>query len=567
MTRKIDNKRLGQLREGQGEIANHIIDEFAAGRLSRRDFVRRGTVVGISVPLLGSILAACGSSGTSSSPSGGSSSAAGAPGAVIKAGIVTPTGAINPVTVADQGGLDMLGQTGEYLCLSTQTLTLKPVLATSWTPNSKADVWTFKIRQNVKFHNGQALTADDVVYTYQLHTNPKGEANALSAFGGVLTPAGVKKVDDMTVEFHLSAPNGNFPYLTSSDNYNMIILPKGYDPAKWQSTFLGTGPFKLGSYTPKSGATFTRNESYWGKKALPSSTQFTFYDTQNPMILGLTGGTIDVVGQFAVAGAQELLTGSYNIIKLKSSAHRQLSMRNDKAPFTDARVRQAIALTLDRPAIVKALFQGFADVGNDSPFAPVYPSTNTSVAQRTKDIAKAKSLLAAAGHGSGFSTQLVTENFVEIPQYAQIVAQSAKEIGVNIGLKVESSSQYYGKATFGNSDWLDATMSLVDYGHRGVPNVFLTSPLETYNAKTGTGTWNAAHFANAQYDKLVAQYIAASDLGTQKTLAGQIETLLLAQTPIIFGYFYNYLTATTKGVTGVYPTAVGHLFLYDAAKS
>ena len=567
MTRKIDNKRLGQLREGQGEIANHIIDEFAAGRLSRRDFVRRGTVVGISVPLLGSILAACGSSGTSSSPSGGSSSAAGAPGAVIKAGIVTPTGAINPVTVADQGGLDMLGQTGEYLCLSTQTLTLKPVLATSWTPNSKADVWTFKIRPGVKFHNGQALTADDVVYTYQLHTNPKGEANALSAFGGVLTPAGVKKVDDMTVEFHLSAPNGNFPYLTSSDNYNMIILPKGYDPAKWQSTFLGTGPFKLGSYTPKSGATFTRNESYWGKKALPSSTQFTFYDTQNPMILGLTGSTIDVVGQFAVAGAQELLTGSYNIIKLKSSAHRQLSMRNDKAPFTDARVRQAIALTLDRPAIVKALFQGFADVGNDSPFAPVYPSTNTSVAQRTKDIAKAKSLLAAAGHGSGFSTQLVTENFVEIPQYAQIVAQSAKEIGVNIGLKVESSSQYYGKATFGNSDWLDATMSLVDYGHRGVPNVFLTSPLETYNAKTGTGTWNAAHFANAQYDKLVAQYIAASDLGTQKTLAGQIETLLLAQTPIIFGYFYNYLTATTKGVTGVYPTAVGHLFLYDAAKS
>ena len=567
MTRKIDHKRLGQLREGQGEIANHIIDEFAAGRLSRRDFIRRGTVVGISVPLLGSILAACGSSGTSSAPSGGSSSAAGAPGAVIKAGIVTPTGAINPVTVADQGGLDMLGQTGEYLCLSTQTLTLKPVLATSWTPNSKSDVWTFKIRPGVKFHNGQALTADDVVYTYQLHTNPKGEANALSAFGGVLTPAGVKKVDDLTVEFHLSAPNGNFPYLTSSDNYNMIILPKGYDPAKWQSTFLGTGPFKLGSYTPKSGATFTRNESYWGKKALPSSTVFTFYDTQNPSILALTGGTIDVVGQFAVAGAQELLTGSYNIIKLKSSAHRQLSMRNDKAPFTDPRVRQAIALTLDRPAIVKALFQGFADVGNDSPFAPVYPSTNTSIPQRKLDIAKAKSLLAAAGHGSGFSTQLVTENFVEIPQYAQIVAQSAKEIGVNIGLKVETSTQYYGKGTFGNSDWLDATMSLVDYGHRGVPNVFLTSPLETYNAKTGTGTWNAAHFANPQYDKLVAQYIAASDLGTQKTLAGQIETLLLAQTPIIFGYFYNYLTATLKGVTGVHPTAVGHLFLYDAAKS
>src|ERR1700759_3089909 len=399
MTRKIDQNRLGQLRQGQGEIANHIIDEFAAGRLSRRDFIRRGTVVGISVPLLGSILAACGSSGSPTTGASASSTAKGAPGAVIKAGIVTPTGAINPVTVADQGGLDMLGQTGEYLCLSTQTLTLKPVLATSWTPNSKSDVWTFKIRQNVKFHNGQALTADDVVYTYQLHTNPKGEANALSAFGGVLAPAGVKKVDDFTVEFHLSAPNGNFPYLPSSDNYNMIILPKGYDPAKWQSTFLGTGPFKLGSYTPKSGATFTRNESYWGKKALPSSTQFTFYDTQNPMILGLTGGTIDGSGQVAGVGAQELLTGSYNIIKLKSSAHRQLSMCNDQAPLTAPRVRPRIALTLNRPQIVQALFKGYADVGNDSPFAPVFPSTNTPVAQRTQNISQAKSLLSAAGHG------------------------------------------------------------------------------------------------------------------------------------------------------------------------
>src|SRR6266567_3168110 len=567
MTKKIDHNRLGQLRQGQGEIANHIIDEFAAGRLSRRDFIRRGTVVGISVPLLGSILAACGSSGSSSSPSGGSSSAAGKAGAVIKAGIVTPTGAINPVTVADQGGLDMLAQTGEYLCLSTQTLTLKPVLATSWTPNSTSNVWTFKIRQGVKFHNGQALTADDVVYTYQLHTNPKGGSNALSAFGGVLLPAGVKKVDDFTVEFHLSAPNGNFPYLTSSDNYNMIIIPKGYDPAKWESTFLGTGPFKLGSYTAKSGATFTRNESYWGKKALPSSTQFTFYDTQNPGILGLTGGTVDVLGQFAVAGAQELLTGSYNIIKLKSAAHRQLSMRCDKAPFTDPRVRQAIALTLDRPAIVKALFKGYADVGNDSPFAPVYPSTNTTVAQRTIDIAKAKSLLKAAGHRNGFTTQMLANQQQEIPQYAQIIQQAAREIGVTIHTKVEPPSVYYGNFKFGTSDWLDGTMSLVDYGHRSVPNAFLTNPLQTINANTGTGAWNAARFSSAQYDKLAAQYIATADLSSQRTIAGKIETLLLDQTPIVYGYFYNYLSASAQNVHGIYPTAIGHIFLYNTTKS
>jgi peptide/nickel transport system substrate-binding protein len=188
------------------------------------------------------------------------------------------------------------------------------------------------------------------------------------------------------------------------------------------------------------------------------------------------------------------------------------------------------------------------------------------VAQRAQNLSQAKSLLAAAGHPSGFSTQLITENVLEIPQYAQIIVQSAAQIGVKISLKVESSSQYYGK-TFGSSDWLDATMSLVDYGHRSVPNVFLGAPLVTTNATTGAGPWNAAHFSNSQYDSLVTQFNAASDLSTQRSLAGQIETLLLAQTPVVYGYFYNYLTATAKNVTGVYPTAIGHLFLYNAAKS
>ncbi len=562
-----NHRRLDRLREGQGDIANHVIDEYVAGRLSRRDFLRRGSVIGISVPVLGAVVAACGSSSTS--PSSSPSSAAAKSGATIRVGIIVPTAAINPVTVADQGGLDMLAQTGEYLCLSTQTLALTPVLATSWTANSAADVWTFKIRQGVKFHDGTPLTADDVVYTYQLQTDPSNDSNALSAFGGVLDPSGVQKVDDYTVAFHLEAPNGNFPYLTSSDNYNMIIIPKGYNPANWQSSFIGTGPFVLKSYTAKVGASFARNEDYWGPKALPAATEFTFYTDQTPEILALSSGTIDVVGQFAVSGGEQLLAAGapYNIIKLRSSAHRELSMRCDQAPFTDSRVRQAIALTLDRPAIVQALFKGFADVGNDSPFAPVFPSTNTTVPQRTQDIAKAKSLLAAAGFPNGFTTHLTTEQLLEIPSYAQIIAQSAKAIGVTIGLTIESSAAYYGKATFGNSDWLDATMSLVDYGHRSVPNVFLGAPLQTINAKTGTGSWNAAHFNDPQYDSLVAQYVATVDLSSQRAIAGQIETLLLDQTPVIYGYFYNYLTATAKNTTGAYPTAIGHIFLYNATKS
>ena len=95
--------------------------------------------------------------------------------------------------------------------------------------------------------------------------------NAASVFNGVLTNDGVKKVDDQTVEFNLEAPNGNFPYLISSDNYNMIVVPNGTDYSKWDKTFIGTGPFTMNSYQPKIGATFLPNPNWWGGKVLPPS--------------------------------------------------------------------------------------------------------------------------------------------------------------------------------------------------------------------------------------------------------------------------------------------------------
>jgi peptide/nickel transport system substrate-binding protein len=140
-------------------------------------------------------------------------------------------------------------------------------------------------------------------------------------------------------------------------------------------------------------------------------------------------------------------------------------------------------------------------------------------------------------------------------------AQSAAKIGVDIKLKVETQSAYYGKATFGNSDWLDGTMSLVDYGDRGVPNVFLEAPL----AKGGP--WNAAHFANATYDGLVKQYVASVDLSSQRAIAGRIERLLLEQTPLVIPYWIDGLTATTSSVHGVLAAANGGIFLKDATRA
>ena len=562
--RNIDHERLDDLRRGRGPVQEHVIDEFVAGRLSRRDFIRKGSAIGLSMPVLGGILAACGSSGTTPSSSG--TSAAGKAGGTIKAGLFTPVGAINPITINDQGGLELMGNVGEFLVFTDHSGVYHPWLATSWSANADASVWTFKIRQGVKFNDGTPMTVDDVVYSFQTQSDPKSAGNALSQFGGFLAPDGVQKVDSETVAFHLSAPNNGFVDSVSEDNYNMIVVPKGFDYANYQKQFAGTGRFMMSNYTPSVGATFVRNPHYWGTKALPSKIEFTFFATEQPMASALQAGSIDVMDQFSVAGSPQLLTGGFNVISVRGAAQRQLSMRNDIKPFNNKLVRQAIALTLDRPGIVAALFKGQATVGNDSPFAPNFAATNHSVPQRVKNLTQAKKLLAQAGVPNGFSTPLLTENIQEIPHFAQIIKQSAAQIGVTINLTIEAQSKYYGDGVVGKSDWLDGEMSLVDYGARSVPNLYLAAPLQSINTKTGTGAWNAARFNDPTYDKLSKQFIATVDLQSQKNLAGQIQQLLLDETPIIWAYFYNYLTATQKNVTGVYPTAQGQLFLWNAAK-
>ncbi|MGX5840813.1 ABC transporter substrate-binding protein [Mesorhizobium sp. ArgA1] len=553
----IKNYRLLDLiRRQRTPLENHLIDGLVDGRVSRREFIRHGSLLGLSLPLLGGITTAAGLSGMPSL-----ARAQGAPGATIRVASSVPAAAIDPVTIADAGGLLVMQQVAEFLCVDGPDLVLQPALAESWKPNADGTVWTFTLRKGVKFHSGGEMKAEDVVASIDRLADPANSSNALSVFNGILKKGASKKVDDYTVEFHLDAPNGNFPYMLSSDNYNAVIVPATYK-GDYEKSFDGTGPFKIEKYTPKVGASFVRNENYWGPKALPERTEFTFFADMQPMILALQGGQVDIINQMPVLSGVALLNDpNVDIISLKSSAHQQLHMHCDEGPTKDARVRRAIALCLDREKLAAGLMKGRSALGNDSPFAAVYPSTDTSVPQRKQDIAQAKQLMEAAGVGQGFKMTLTTERYLEIPEYAQLVQNWVKEIGIELELNILDQGAYYGDAVFGKSNWLDSAMGITDYGHRGVPNVYLAAPLKS------EGTWNAAHFKNKDYDALATSYIAALDLEAQKADAGKIQKLLLEETPVIFGYFYDYLTATAKGVTGVQPTAMSQLFLDKASKA
>jgi peptide/nickel transport system substrate-binding protein len=546
--------RLDEVRRERSEIENNLIDALTTGKINRREFVRRGTVLGLSLSSLSFIAAACGGDDDDATATGTTEGTA-KPGGTLRTGIIAPAIELNPLVVYDEGGLAVLGQSGEYLAWSNDQLELEPRLAESWTPNQDGSIWTFKIRQGVTFHDGTPLTARDVAYTLNLNADPKNEGNALSAFGdpGGLSAGGAEAPDDATVIVTLNGPNGSFPYLVSSDNYNVIVLPDGFDPATWEKSFMGTGPWVLDRFTPQQSVTYTKNPNYWDTQRQPLAdvSELRFYAEDQARILAIQGGEVDILSQFQIVAGGEALLNDPNIAvtEVKAAQHRQIHMRTDQEPFQDKRVRQAMALLLDRPTIIEGFFQDKADIGNDNPFAPVYPFTDTSVPQREVNVEQAKQLLADAGKGDGFKVELSTWDNYEIPQLAQLLQGAAKELGITITLNITDAGTYY------SDFWLNSPLGITDYGHRGVPTVYLTAALGS------TGTWNAAHFNDKTLDGYIVDFVSALDVDAQKAAAKTLEEYLLEETPVIFPYFYDHLSAERSNVSGIEPTGMGHIDL------
>ena len=264
-----------------------------------------------------------------------------------------------------------------------------------------------------------------------------------------------------------------------------------------------------------------------------------FYSNEQSLILGFQGNQVDIVVQFSVSGGKALLTDpSVVTTELKSSAHRQCHLRCDVEPFNDKRIRQAVALLVNRTNLVDGLLDTKTDIGNDSPFAPVFQSTSPDVRQREQNVAEARKLLDAAGVPTVSASRCRRGKGSRCPTTRSSSRQDLRAGNIRLNLSITDAGTYYGDATFGNSRWLDSKMGITEYGHRGVPNVLLGAPL------LSKGTWNGAHFKNETYDRLVADYTAALDLDSQRVGAKKIQELLLDESPILFAYFYYFLSGS-----------------------
>ena len=544
---------------------NEDIKEVASSAISRRRFVQGAAAVTAGAAVVG--LAACGGS------SSDDATADTTPAEVKPLRIATGKQEHVAAPWETSGGsLFILSMVGEWLTWQLPDGSLEPRIAESWTASEDAKSWTFKIRQGVMFNDGTPLTVDDIVYTYTAIFDEaihKGVSRSKGNYDNILDAAGVVKVDESTIQFNLLQPNGNFPYFVSSACYGMCIIKKdAFGGAGWEETMISAGPWKMVSHVNTESTVYEKNPYYWDTNFAPSFNtvelvQFVSAATALPQ---LQTGELDFIGAMEAADALALDEAEFTIATLPAGAgFAHVHMRTNFGPFQDKRIRQAAALTIDRPGYVDGILMGIGGrVGNDSVMDP-YNTADTSVPQRVKDIEKAKALMAEAGVPNGFAVELSSWARDDINKYANLIKTSFAEIGIEVTLVIDGSdggsAVYYtydpypsmpGKVNqFDNNSWLASNLGIVDWAGRGVPDQYLMREWRS------TGDWSGAMLDSRVMDAAIDEYLQAITPEAKKVASKKIQEASLDETPYILAYTSNLITASRNSLTGMLVNGMG----------
>jgi peptide/nickel transport system substrate-binding protein len=566
----MDYSRLDPIRRNASAQELDLVESFARGRLSRRSFIKRATILGLSLPTISAVIAACADAPSSPAASAGGPTAApgasatpAAAGGTIRIATQRPAASLDPVAMQDLGAYGLIAQSFEFLAaLDPATGDIGPGLAVSWSPNDDNTVWTFKLRPGVTWQDGNPFTGEDVVESMK-RLVVAGNAG----LKGVIDETSAKVVDDETVEFTLVSANGNFPYLVSVFNAQSVITPAAYATGTTLDAMPnGTGPWKLESYDNATGARYVRNDTWWGGTTPLDAVEYTFFAETGPMVTAYQGGQIDAIVQFDVFSGTALFNdANFTVNEAATTNHRQIWMRVDTGQFTDKRVRQALALSLDREAMVQQLFKGKGLVANDHVIFSLFPYFDEAAPpQRTRDVDAAKALLADAGAAS-LTADLHVAELQEIPDLAVLIQSQAAEAGITLNIALESLDTFYG-AQWCPAEPADppcsgaAELGIVDYGHRSTPDVFLNSALKS------KGVWNSSQYASTDFDAAFAEFQAAVGVEAQKAACTKIQTILNDDVPVAIPYTYSFLSGNSNAFTGVYSSALGQMFVSSASK-
>ena len=512
--------------------------------LDRLSLSRRELLMGAGGVLLAGGLAACGGSGSSSSAgSGGSSTPAGTPkkGGNFRLG-VTGGGASDIidgqsiVTKPDQtrliGSWETLLTYNEDYVLGTDGLAEE---VDSSVPG-QVDV---RLRSGIEFNNGKTLTADDVIYSIQRILNPKEGLFGAAGLASV-DPKNLKKMDANTVRIGLKQPDSTIP--DQLGQYFNGIVPVGYE-RKGDLKYVGTGPYKIQSFTAGQQSVAVRNPNYWRPASEgPWFDQVTVTDFADSaaQVNALLAGQIDAITDIPFAQIDTAKAQGISILEGDGGGWLPLCMAIDMDPFTDVRVRQAFRLMADRPAMLEQVLSGHGSVANDL-FAPFDACYSSDLAQREQDIEQAKSLLKSAGK-DGMTVDLHTTNGAAgMVDSANVFAAQCKAAGVTVNVK--NDPNYYG------DQYLKLAFSVDFWGTRGfLPQVGLgmLPPPCPYNETH----WPPKSGEGSNYITLYQQALKETDATKRCDIIHEMQKAEYEAGGYIIPFFNNLVDAHSSKVQG-----------------
>jgi peptide/nickel transport system substrate-binding protein len=406
-----------------------------------------------------------------------------------------------------------------------------------------AGSWVVTLRQGVEFHNGKTVAPEDVIFSLQRILDPKDPKTGASSIGYIDTK-GLKQVGSNQVLIPLKSANAAF--VDELGQYFNAIVPVGYNPKQP----VGTGAFMYESFTPGQQSVFKRFPNYWQhpKPYVDELTIIDFVD-DTARVNALLGGQVQAIDNLPTAQIGEVEGyGGYKVLISQTGQWQPFTMRVDVPPFTDARVRQAMRLIVDRPQMVLQVLSGQGRIANDM-YAPLDPGYNHALPQRHQDIEQAKSLLKQAGQ-EGLSVQLTTSPvFNGVVQAAEVFAQQATLAGVKVKLNQVNTSVFYGpnylKWPFAQDFW--ATREYLPQVAQG------SAPAAPFNETH----WPPKNAQGARFTKLIAE--ATAELNAQKhnELLKEAMKIEYEIGGYIIPYFSNQIDAYTGKMGGFVEAASG----------
>ena len=437
--------------------------------------------------------------------------------------------------LAIQGDEYMITQaTYDNLTRIDEKLQPGPMLATQWSSDAQARVWTFALRKGVKFHHGRELKASDVVFTFERVLDPKTGSPGRNAMGPIEK---VEAVDDYTVRFRMATPYADLP-VSVAVTFGRILPADRADKLATEPS--GTGPFRVVEFKPGERTRMVRFQDYWDRPRpyLDELWQVNM-PQQATQVASLTGGDIQMMFEVPVAfiGVLEKARG-VSVVSVKSTSFQPVVMATDRKPFDDNRVRLALKLLLDRDAIIKALWQGRATIANDHPVPDINPFY-VALPQRTPDVARARQLLAEAGHPQGFAAEIWTSNErVGMQELAVAVQQMVAPASIKLEVKtvpwsVFNTNVYKKEGLYINNWFGRATVdeTLYPYFH-------------------STGSWNEGKYSNPRLDKLLDEGRSSVETARRKEAYAEAQKVISDEGHYAVVYLTQYTSAMRANVKG-----------------